>query len=146
MTTDVRETRVDARQVAAGFRWMVAAIVIAAAGIAVELAGWPPGQGPFTGIAAYCAGCGAWAWGWAAGYRSGAGTVARTVVEKIADATPEQPSVPRDPQHQAVPDDYCSYHERVHGPMEFGDLCQAWDDVERLERSTARRRRWLPWW
>lgn len=27
-------------------------------------------------------------------------------------------------------DGWCVYHERVHGPQEFGDLCQAWEDVE----------------
>lgn len=41
-----------------------------------------------------------------------------------------------DPWHQERDDEgYCPYHERKHGPMEFGDLCRVWEQP-------ARR----PWW
>lgn len=35
------------------------------------------------------------------------------------------------------PDVWCSYHERVHEPTEWGSLCEAWDAAARAEA-----RRW----
>lgn len=53
---------------------------------------------------------------------------------------------PCDPKHQASGDEgYCAYHERSHGPMEWGDLCQAWDEVDSAELEQSRRRRYLRW-
>jgi hypothetical protein len=97
MTATPADDRVDVRQAAAGFRWIVAAIVVTTIALAGALAGlslawwllWP---------AAYCMFCGSRAWGWAAGYRDGAATTALNLVNRIAEAAPaDVPAVNVDP-------------------------------------------------
>lgn len=98
MTAPQADSRGDVRQVAAGYRWIVASIIVATVAIAAGMAGvslawwllWP---------AAYCMFCGSRAWGWAAGYRDGTAATALNLVTRITEAAPQDvPPVNVDPE------------------------------------------------
>lgn len=94
------ENRIDTRQVTAGFRWLVALVVLGTLAVAGRIAGFDMALTLLT-PAAVCMFFSSRAWGFAAGYREGTAVTAVTLANKItereeqvAQVPPADPSVP----------------------------------------------------
>ncbi len=128
-------------KIAAGCWWTVTALVLIVTSFAamttsrVLLAVWLYALGVACLVMGTCL-----CW-WVVGYRAAqehGGSVQQDRPVSVR-AVPDLPGV-HELRAATASGVWCGYHDRVHGPTEWGDLCQAWAEADHAAQHTP------PWW